>query len=501
MKVLKESIGTVLDIDSLLDILNGETLSDVGSALANGTRNKEGYSSIASRANELTATFPILISNRVSLKTAEKIQKALEFRYALMLQMVIASRSFTTSKDAVDFLKNYHTNIDAGSWRSIGAKILSTTDEAAVFEMAARKAINESYAQNNILNENAKPVNLQAFQEARKGRIFPNYKSLSYKVGFQQGVQAALRGQKNNAFVPIDPYKKARLDITTNKAMKQQEIDAAQKKEDIKTKSEAERERLRLENEEKRQKSRVDAEREIEEIRNKGRRDIELMTPLSVPTLNDQKVRKANMLNPLTMSVFFKVKASEDAVVTVNALIGVKAKLYPVDSMEIMDRIYSSRRTKINLFNFIRAFSGEIQFWRDFIFTLGKAKIDANFNARRVGSKLWKVLERRSKTSRISQMLNINNAATAITTLVLSMEEVEFLNKEADIDLLDSHEARKILDDFNFISIMIVDENLETIRTILDTGNDEWESNTFKAFDRDEEMDYKQMVKMLAKAY
>ena len=40
MKVLKESIGTVLDIDSLLDILNGETLSDVGSSLANGTRNK-----------------------------------------------------------------------------------------------------------------------------------------------------------------------------------------------------------------------------------------------------------------------------------------------------------------------------------------------------------------------------------------------------------------------------------------------------------------------------
>ena len=367
--------------------------------------------------------------------------------------------------------------------------------------MAARKAINESYAQNNILNENAKSVNLQAFQEARKGRIFPNYKSLSYKVGFQQGAKSALRGQRKNAFVPNDPYKKARLDITTNRALKQQEIDAAQKKEDIKTKSEAEREKLRLENEEKRQKARVDAEREIEEIRNKGRRDIELMTPLSVPTLNDQKVRKANMLNPLTMSVFFKVKASEDAVVTVNALIGVKAKLYPVDSMEIMDRIYSSRRTKINLFNFIRAFSGEIQFWRDFIFTLGKAKIDANFNARRVGSKLWKVLERRSKTSRISQMLNINNAATAITTLVLSMEEVEFLNKEADIDLLDSHEARKILDDFNFISIMIVDENLETIRTIMDTGNDEWESSTFKAFDRDEEMDYKQMVKMLAKAY
>ena len=483
MKVLKESIGTVLDIDSLLDILNGETLSDVGSALANGTRNKEGYSSIASRANELTATFPILISNRVSLKTAEKIQKALEFRYALMLQMVIASRSFTTSKDAVDFLKNYHTNIDAGSWRSIGAKILSTTDEAAIYEMAARKAINEAYAQNSILNENAKPIKLQAFQEKGnyngKHSAFINRDSQDYKSGFQQGAKAAARAANKTNNNSVDPWTQAKIKVKQDELIQQNRV-----------KADAEM-----------QANRVAAQQQIADIQSQKDKDVKLNVPLPRPQLNDQKVRKANMLNPLTMDVNFKVKASNEAIVTVNALIGVKTKLYPVDSLEIMDRIYSNRTTKINLFNFIRAFSGEIQFWRDFVFALGKAKIDANFNARRVGSKLWKVLERRSKTSKISQMLNINNAATAITTLVLSMEEVEFLNKEADIDLLDAHEARKILNDFNFISIMIVDENLETIRTILDTGNDEWESNTFKAFDRDEEMDYKQMVKMLAKAY
>ena len=483
MKVLKESIGTVLDIDSLLDILNGETLSDVGSALANGTRNKEGYSSIASRANELTATFPILISNRVSLKTAEKIQKALEFRYALMLQMVIASRSFTTSKDAVDFLKNYHTNIDAGSWRSIGAKILSTTDEAAIYEMAARKAINEAYAQNGILNENAKPIKLQAFQEKGnhngKHSAFINRDSQDYKSGFQQGAKAAARAANKTNNNSVDPWTQVKLKVKQDELIQQNRV-----------KADAEM-----------QANRVAAQQQIADIQSQKDKDVKLNVPLPRPQLNDQKVRKANMLNPLTMDVNFKVKASNEAIVTVNALIGVKTKLYPVDSLEIMDRIYSNRTTKINLFNFIRAFSGEIQFWRDFVFALGKAKIDANFNARRVDSKLWKVLERRSKTSKISQMLNINNAATAITTLVLSMEEVEFLNKEADIDLLDAHEARKILNDFNFISIMIVDENLETIRTILDTGNDEWESNTFKAFDRDEEMDYKQMVKMLAKAY
>ena len=475
MKVLKESIGTVLDIDSLLDILNGETLSDVGSALANGTRNKEGYSSIASRANELTATFPILISNRVSLKTEKKNQKALEFRYALILQMVIASRSFTTSKDAVDFLKNYHTNIDAGSWRSIGAKILSTTDEAAIYEMAARKAINEAYAQNSILNENAKPIKLQSFQEE----------------------------EKHSAFIQFDlpddfddwSDEKRKLYLQSFKNLSNQ----AEREERLKNKKEMNN--IDSQAQKQRNSAAYRQKKALLDLDKKAASEREKITPLSRPQLNDQKVRKANALNPLTMNVNFKVKASNEAIVTVEAMIGVKTKLYPVDSMEIMERIYSNRRTKINLFNFIRAFSGEIQFWRDFVFALGKAKIDANFNARRVGSKLWKVLERRSKTSKISQMLNINNAATAITTLVLSMEEVEFLNKEADIDLLDAHEARKILNDFNFISIMIVDENLETIRTILDTGNDEWESNTFKAFDRDEEMDYKQMVKMLAKAY
>lgn len=456
MRVFKESIGTVLDIDTLLDMLNGETISDVADAISN--RKQDGYSSIAARAKDLTATFPILISNRVSLKTAEKIAKALEFKYALMLQMVIASKSFTTSKDAVDFLKNYHTNIDAHTYGSFISKFAST-EEAYIAYLKASKLINESFQQKNILSEYAKPMKMNVFQEAKKP-----------------------------AFVIKDDEKYIRKDYFDKQTKEKQRVE---NRADLHARLAQQREK-NLRQELQDQKDRYNKELQ-DKINN--------ATPLSRPQLNDQKVKKANALNPLTMNVSFKVKATDQAVVNVEAMIGVKTKLYPVDSMEILDRIYSDRETKINLFNFIRAFSGEIQFWRDFVFALSKAKIDANFNARKVGSKLWKVLERRSKTSKLSQMLNINNSATAITTLVLSSEEAGFLNKEYDIDLLDSSVARKLLDDFNFISIMIVDENLETIRTIMDTGSDEWECNTFKAFERDEEMDYKQMVKMLAKAY
>lgn len=474
MRVFKESIGTVLDIDTLLDMLNGETISDVADAITN--RKQDGYSSIAARAKDLTATFPILISNRVSLKTAEKIAKALEFKYALMLQMVIASKSFTTSKDAVDFLKNYHTNIDAHTYGSFISKFAST-EEAYIAYLKASKIINESFQQKNILSEYGKPMKINVFQEARD-QAFVRIDNNSIRVGNEKYVKSKYLDNQTKA----NQIEKDRKDL---------QLRAKDKKiEDLKKSMQDEKE-----------KHKQDFQNQQDRFNKELQDKLNDVTPLRRPQLNDQKVRKANALNPLTMNVNFKVKATDQAVVTVEAMIGVKTKLYPVDSMEILDRIYSDRDTKINLFNFIRAFSGEIQFWRDFVFALSKAKIDANFNARKVGSKLWKVLERRSKTSKLSQMLNINNSATAITTLVLSSEEAGFLNKEYDIDLLDSAVARKLLDDFNFISIMIVDENLETIRTIMDTGSDEWECNTFKAFERDEEMDYKQMVKMLAKAY
>lgn len=35
MRIFKESIGTVLDIDTLLDMLNGDTISDVADAITN----------------------------------------------------------------------------------------------------------------------------------------------------------------------------------------------------------------------------------------------------------------------------------------------------------------------------------------------------------------------------------------------------------------------------------------------------------------------------------
>lgn len=399
MEVFKE-VGTLMSIENIIDLITNSDVIDMD-AEDFFFKDKNSYSSIADQASNLTATFPILISSCISLKTAEKISKALEFKYAMMLQMVIASRTFTTSNDVIDFLKKFHNNIDESC-------ILKNKEDKIVFEMRAKKIIEESFKQECILKAEKENIKFNAFNDNKKMQSFKEAKSM----------------------------------------------------EDILNKNSVKR-----------------------------------------PQLNDQRVKKANALNPLTITVPIKVKAADNAVINVDAILGVKTKLYPVNSGELTDKICSTRENKINLFNFIRAFSGEIKFWRDFIFALKTAKIDANFNAKKAGSKLWKVLEHRSKKSKIFQKLNINNLMMSISTLVLTLDEADYLSKVHNIDLTKSDVARQFLSNLNLISLMIVDESLETVRTIMDTGNDEWEYNTFKAFNRDEELDYKQLVKMMSKTY
>ena len=147
----------------------------------------------------------------------------------------------------------------------------------------------------------------------------------------------------------------------------------------------------------------------------------------------------------------------------------------------------------------IKATSGEIEFWRDFIFALKKAKVDAISSTRRgSSSKLWKVLERRSIASKLNHLLSSRNDATAITTLAISMYEVEYLRKNEDIDLLDSRVARQLLDEYNLIGIAVVDDSTESVRFIFDTGDDEYELYSFGSLKKEDKVDYKQMIQILA---
>ena len=221
--------------------------------------------------------------------------------------------------------------------------------------------------------------------------------------------------------------------------------------------------------------------------------------PGSVGKLEQDKIDKANQQMPLMMKVNFISKATGRPITT-SAYLGIKCKLFDVAGLDIVQRIVSKNSSAISLFNFIRATSQEIGFWRDFVFALSKAKVDAISNARNgSSSKMWKALEQRATKSKLNQFFRQKNDATAITSLLVTTDEVEELKKNNDIDLSRSNVARKIMSDYNLLCIGIVDETTESVALIFDTGDDEYELVRFKSLKKEKDMDAKQIVNLLTK--
>ena len=138
---------------------------------------------------------------------------------------------------------------------------------------------------------------------------------------------------------------------------------------------------------------------------------------------------------------------------------------------------------------------------KDFVFDIEKAKLDALSSSRRgSSSSIWKLLERRALKSRIRRNFRMTNDATAITTLVLSQNEVEYLLKNENMDMMNPYTARSIMESFNLMGISVVDESIEVARFIFDTGDNDYEALTFSALERESsDSTYKRVVNLMTK--
>lgn len=215
----------------------------------------------------------------------------------------------------------------------------------------------------------------------------------------------------------------------------------------------------------------------------------------------DSDIKKANELQPSMMVINFYVNNDKDRLEVIkDAVIGVKAKLYPMDSQEIIDRIDKKSEEQSLLVRFKRVTTRELSFFKDFLFALDKAKVDVvERNNKGSKAKLWQTLETRARAYKAGKYAGSASAAP-ITTLVVSQDEVEYLKKFKGIDLESYKSARKIFDGYNFMCICIVDESLEVAKFLFDTGEDNWEVLSFTSLDRESsDATYKKVVNLMTK--
>ena len=113
---------------------------------------------------------------------------------------------------------------------------------------------------------------------------------------------------------------------------------------------------------------------------------------------------------------------------------------------------------------------------------------------------MWKVLERRSIKSKFRRSLKMYNDATAITTLVLSENDNEYLKRTSSVDIMNVSVARKILDSYNFMCICIANQSTEVASFLYDTGDDTYEMIPFSGLEREaSDNSYKKMVNLMSK--
>lgn len=475
--------------DLITDVLDVADNSEIGKFIS---KKNPSIKSITRANKDLTMTFPVMASNTVDPASAQLVSRALERKFVTLTQMLLSAISITSSKDAIDHLKNVHSNLDLSSLFDVDDYLAISQEATAnhIFDAAEVKAVYEAFRQERL---HAKPLN-----HLRETLMDDMMDRMRQDPKFNANVADA----RFNNLSDEDKARAVNLlntdTATRNRDLTRQNRTLTQQLNDIeRNEGRLRRNFARTQAQSNRRindlrQNNTNLQARLDDIRNNTRAGL-------VKLAKDQDYKKANELQPTLLQIQFISTNDNNDPITVDAYVGIKTKIYCVDSADIANHIVSKRSYNFSLYNLIKATSGEIEFWRDFVFAIKKAKIDAVSNTHRgSSSKLWKVLERRALASKINRFMSARNDATAITTLMVSAYDVEMLRKMEDIDISDSRVARKLMDDYNLVGIVIVDDSTESAKIIFDTGDDEYEPYTFKTLKRDDKMDYKQMIQLLA---
>lgn len=435
-----------------------------------GLRNKSGsFKSIASASDKLTLVFPVIVSTSLSIDAASMVVKAIERKAVSMLQILFTASTITDSDNGIDYLKNFHTNLNASNNVNVDS-IIDALDtyvvnkESMTYEEKLKyQKISEDVKYN--LNYYLKGLNENGLYNCKiypDGRISMDSRGKDWnEIAYQNELAILEDDNPLSSVLSQLPKGLVSTKITNNYGGSGSSGGGR------------------------------NTAKDSSEI-NKNKR--EAFHKQLIPT----DIKKANELVPTMMAVNF-VSSSGDNI-ECQMVIGVKAKMYPVDSMDIVSRVTVKHKDNNSLVKFIRATTREISFFKDFLFAIDKAKLDALSQSNRGSSSpLWKVLERRSIKSKARRSLGQTNDASAITTLVMSQEEVDYLKKTENINVEDPKVIRPIMESYNFMSVVLVDEATEVAKFIFDTGNDMYENLSFTNLEREAQDNTKKIINLMSK--
>lgn len=529
-------------VRDIIDIAQGIKDTDEVKQITN-RQNGTSFKSITSKTEALTMVFPVICSRNMSYETAAMISKAIERKAVSMLHMLFTACNITDAQDGIDYLSRFHTNLKTGNL-SVDDFISALDDfveENSLItnynDMDSYKKICEDmramnfYFENNIndqsindykvvnVNETKLLVNTyEPVTEApRPGAIQLPDHPLDILATYRRMMGDMTPPTLNDLYDPMNTGRpsqeySAAMDHWRNLSQVERDRETAYRNdrgEEDERQREARRRRekaadhfiKRQELDLKRDQLGIERDKAHWSARQTASSINKNNMDLAKNRLVDQDIKKANELTPTLMYVnFIQKDSNSDYPIYSSLVVGVKAKLYTVDGEDILNRLKIKNSDRHLLLNLIRVSTREISFFKDFLLAVDRAKLDALSQSRRGSSnKLWKLLERRALKSKIRRSLSSVNDATAISTLCITQDEVEFLKKTEYIDVENPRIIRPIMDAYNLMGFCIADESLEICKFIFDTGEDVYETLTYTNLEKESKDNTKKIINLMSK--
>lgn len=452
-KTIHESI--IRDIIDLANIADGDEMT------VNPFSNKV-YKSVAAATDKLTLIFPVFCSNNISIENSVMVSKAIERKCVTMMQMLFSAMQISDARNAIDYISKFHGNLDA------------SLDDVASLTV-------DDYV--DMINKYASTQEHAVFNDAKAWQqLSESVKNFNYTLpeDINENSLNNYRVDHMGNSINISIIKEDKID---DDIKKQLDYQAKACKNIIRTGKEINVLQQRMKN--------------INRATRLDYRQMKSMNDMERERVFTTDIKKANELVPTMMVVnFYNAQTG----LYTSAVIGIKAKLYPLDSMDIVNRLMLKNKDNQGFHNFVRATTREISFWKDFVFAVDKAKIDALGVRRGSTSKIWKVLERRALFGKYKRMIGAGNESAAISSLVVSKEDVETLKKEYNINIEKAAVIRPIMESYSLMCCVIIDEGVESAKFIFDTGHDEYETLSFSHLERDaQDNSYKKIVNLMTK--
>lgn len=505
-------------VDTIVQIAKG--LSNVAT---NKVANKSeySYSSIAKAASKLIAVFPVLTSRTVSFDTARMTSKYIEQISCQFFMFALQQANISNAKDGIAYLRQFHQNLNMGddntdaviaamqSW--IDAYTKGTQESTTFADILNNEALSEAMIDPFMMQSDDVKISASDMRELmhvmQESANIQFYDTKLNPLSIDDYVVREFAG--GDYRVTVSPYILNEAKLDRNKANNsykenkeqhrhEEEMDrnyTERYKADRKAETEYYKEYNRS-----READRQYNDQKDKDIKEQNDRVNANRMRANTTILKDQDIKKMNDAVPSILIVKFYQKNDNDiSGVATEFLIGIKSKVVPITTAEILRRIMNDNKDGQKFLKFMRVITGELKA-SDVLLGLSRITDDVkSYKVKGARGDIWTLLQNRAVAAKEQVRSGKHNDFSAITTVLISQQDADELYREENFDINDPKNAIHFMQSYNLMGFAIADDSNEVLHLLLDNGSKNFEDISYRMLEREtQDSTYKKLINLMA---